>query len=206
MASTAVGLGFRETMEGPFALDQSDPDAGAAAGKKAGTRLALHGQIAIDDLDRFIADPDHKGVLSGSIEFAPLGGAMAFSNGVFNLFSPAAERNTKYMIYEGGFVANAVEYYFAGRKIVRDDRGFDLWKDTTTLFSRLHRGRDATGPVVGAGIIGIDFVALAKMLSTVTALNAPNPAEAAKAVARFGQFFAAEIYDTYARLSGAQPR
>ncbi len=52
---------------------------------------------------------------------------------------------------ELGFAHDGKSYYLAGRKEVRNEPGFDLWKDTTTLFTRLHTGRDAAGPVIGGG-------------------------------------------------------
>ena len=39
----------------------------------------------------------------------------------------------------------------ACRKIVRDDPGFDMLSDTTTLHTLLYRGQDSSGEVVGAG-------------------------------------------------------
>ena len=47
---------------------------------------------------------------------------------------------------------------YAIRSYYDDDPGFDLWADTTTLFTRLHKGTDATGPVIGSGVLtlGVD--------------------------------------------------
>jgi len=51
MRDSGSGVTFRETMEGPFALGVSDPEEGARKGQAAGTSLALHARIAVDDLD-----------------------------------------------------------------------------------------------------------------------------------------------------------
>src|SRR5262249_43804439 len=52
-----MGLTFRETMQGPFALGAADPEEGRKKGLAAGTSLALHGAIRIDALDRFVNEP-----------------------------------------------------------------------------------------------------------------------------------------------------
>ena len=63
----------------------------------------------------------------------------------------------------------------------------------------LHQGQDKTGPIVGAGILTLGALDLMKMVSTMMALNAPSPAEAAKALMNFGRFFLGQLWDTYGR-------
>lgn len=202
MKNSAPGISFRETMEGDFSLDETDPEAGAAKGKRQDTELAMHASINIRDLAAFIADPDHTGEISGTIDFPPLGSGMLASHGVFNLFSPAGEPDTKYMIYELGFEHEGLAYYLAGRKTVRDDPGFDLLSDTTTLHTVLHRGQDANGAIIGAGILKLGITQLAKLVSTMKATNTTSTGESAKTMFKFGKFFLGELWDTYAGLAG----
>jgi len=197
------GVTFRETMKGAFALGPTDPQAGKAAGKSAGTELAMHATVTVRDIDRFIADPEHLGGLVGTIDFAPFGTAIPTGEGVFNLFSPAEDPATKLMVYELPFTHEGVSYYLAGKKIVKDDPGFDLWKDTTTLFTQLHRGTDKTGPVVGAGVLTLGVVELAKMVSGMHAIDADSVGAKAEALAKFGKFFAGELWEQYAHLAPA---
>src|SRR5438270_10034561 len=140
------GLTFRETMQGPVALGATDPETGAAAANAQ--PLAIHCEISIDDIDRFVADPEHTGSIGGSLEYAPFGGTLPVEHGVFNLFSPGGP-GEKLMEYRLAFVRDGKPYLLDGRKHAHDDPGFDIWKDTTTLFTVL-RERDETGPVVGA--------------------------------------------------------
>ena len=70
-------------MTGPFALGETDPEAGETAGKKAGTNLAMHAAIEIHDLDRFVADATHTGGITGHIDFKPLGEGIPASAGCF---------------------------------------------------------------------------------------------------------------------------
>jgi len=192
-----LGFTFREKMLGPVALGQTDYQAGAQAGRAAGTTLTMHATIEIDDLDRFISDPQHPGSITGSVDYIPLGMGIASTRGVFNLFSPTGDPDMKYMVYEMGFSAGAGNYYLAGHKDVQKAPITDLWSATTTLYTLLHQGVDASGTVVGAGIITLDVADLLAMIPTMHAVNAKSPAEAAEATARFGKFFLGELWDTY---------
>src|SRR5262249_52124600 len=161
-----------------------DPEAGRRQGERAGTELAMHATVSIADLERFFAEPAHAGSLSGTIDFPPLGLAIPAPTGVFNLFSPGNDPKLKLMVYDLGLTQGRKSFYRAGRTEVRNDPGLDLWKDTTTLFTRLHAGTDATGAVVGAGTLSLGVAALIRMLGTVQILNAATPAQKAAALAR----------------------
>ncbi len=204
MESTNPGMSFRETMAGFFALDETDPASGKDKGKADKTTLAMHASINIRDLAAFIADPNHLGEINGSIDFAPLGKAIPATHGVFNLFSPTDNPAMKYMVYELGFEHEGQTYYLAGRKEVHDDPGFDFWADTTTLFTKLHKGTDTSGPVVGAGVLTLGVTDLAKLASTFKATNTDSATAAAKTIAKFGSFFLGELWDSYARFASAE--
>ncbi len=197
MADGPIGITFRETMAGPFSLDETEPDDGKSHGRRAGLELAMHATVVIDDLDRFIADPHHLGGLSGKIDYPPFGSDVPSTSGVFNLFSPSGEPSLKLMVYELGFTHAGVDYYLAGKKEVRDDPGFDLWADTTTLFTLLHEGRDKSGAVAGAGILTLGVADLVRLVSTFRATGAKSTLAAADAVYKFGKFFLGELWDSY---------
>ncbi|UYG08279.1 hypothetical protein [Halomonas sp. M4R1S46] len=199
----SAGIAFEETMQGAFALGETDPDAGAAAGRHAGTRLAMHAEVAIDDLAAFVADPEHPGRLSGRVDFPPLGVDLAAPSGVFRLFSQARVDGTgRRMVYELGFTADGAAHYLAGEKRLHDDPGPDLWRDTTTLYARLHRGEDAGGEVVGAGVLELGVPQLTALLSTLRVTGDGD----ARTLATFGGFFFGELWDLYAPLArGGRP-
>lgn len=194
---SGAGISFAETMSGPFALGETDAQAGARAGKAAGHTLAMHAAVTIPDLDRFIADESHPGALTGTLDYAPLGTGIAARRGVFNLFSPGAESGTRYMVYELAFRHQGEDHYLAGRKIVRDDPGLDLWRDTTTLFTTLHRGGDASGPVIGAGVLSLGGRELGELVTTIRVTGAEGSANQAQALAKFGQFFLGQLWERY---------
>ena len=137
-----TGITFRETMAGGFALGATDPEAGA----KGTGELAMHATIHIHDIDAFIADPHHQAKLTGSIDFAPLGIGMKADHGVFGLFSPSGQPELTYMVYELGFAHAGQRWYLAGKKHVKLGSPLRLWGETTTLYTTLHQGADASGP------------------------------------------------------------
>ena len=208
MTSSAArpGVKFSEVMKGGFALGQTDPSLGAAAGDREHVELSMHATITVRDVDRFIGDPDHVGCLAAIIEFGPWGGSVASTEGVFKLFSRSPDDPAmKLMVYEVPLEHQGQSYYLAGRKEVRDDAGLDMWKDTTTLFTRLHSGTDKTGPVVGAGILTIGAVEFSKVLADIRVIDTDDAAKKAETLAKFGRFFAGELWSLYLPLAHRKP-
>jgi cholesterol oxidase len=205
MATPTLGFTFSEVMAGPIALGETDPARGLEKGKAAHTPLTMHGKIVIDDLNLFLSEKNHPGSLTGSIDWAPFGHGIPCRSGVFNLFSPTADPALKHMVYELAFEHDGVPYYFAGHKEVRVHPLLDMWKDTTTLYTQIHRSKDKSGPVVAAGVISLGPLELLKMVRTFAALNASGPQQAAEAVTRFGKFFMGELWSTYIARAGSQP-
>jgi len=201
MSDKKLGFMFSEMMSGGFALGPTDPKAGAQAGKSQ--PVTMHGTITIDDLDAFIADPQHLGRLDVRMDWAPFGSDIPAPGGVFNLFSPTGDPKLKLMVYEWGIEHQGKPYYFAGQKDVQVHPLFDLWKDTTTLYTTLHQGTDKTGEVVGAGILELTPAELMNMTGTFTALNAASTADSLRATTTFGRFFLGELWDTYIKRAGA---
>jgi hypothetical protein len=185
------GLTFRETMSGPFAFGASDPEAGAA--DPNAETLAIHCEISIDDIDRFVADREHTGSITGSVEYEPFGGALPVRTGIFNLFSPGGP-SERLMQYRLAFDHDGRPYFLDGAKHVHDDPGFDVWKDTTTLHTVLHEGSDASGPVAGAGVLSLGVEALARMMSTM------RPTEGGvEPLVKFGKVFLGSLWDAYGK-------
>jgi len=200
MSNSNLGFSFKETMSGGFAMGETDPASGAEKGKA--DVLTMHGTITIDDLDAFIADPKHLGVLDVVMDWSPFGMNLPAPHGVFNLFSPSDDPKLKLMVYEWCLQQSGEWYYFAGHKEVRVHPLRDLWNDTTTLYTLLYKGKDKTGPVVGAGIISIAPPELVKMVATFKALNAQSVADRVRAETEFGRFFLGELWDTYVKKTG----
>ncbi|MFC5828142.1 hypothetical protein [Nonomuraea insulae] len=207
----AAGLSFREKMSGYFAMGYTDPYEGARVGRRTDWKLTLRATVTVSDIGKFTADPLHPGTLRGEIELPGVGRRIPFHDGVFRLFAPSGTPGLTLLVYEAPFSYDGRRYYLAGRKNVRDDLGLDLWPDTTTLEVRLHRGPDAEGEVVGAGVLRLGVGDLAALLVSMRAGDAATPVEAARGYARFGLLFARSLRDSYLRrprafMRARQPR
>jgi len=185
------GLTFRETMSGPVALGATDPEAGAA--DPNASTLAIHCEISIDDIDRFVADREHTGSISGSVEYEPFGGTLPVTKGIFNLFSPGGP-NERLMQYRLAFEHDGKPYFLDGAKHVHDDPGFDVWKDTTTLQTVLHEGTDESGPVAGAGILSLGVEALTRMMTTMRPTGG-----GIEPLVKFGKVFLGSLWESYGK-------
>jgi hypothetical protein len=185
------GLSFHETMTGPVALGAQDPDEGTNSPNASPLSIQCH--IMIDDLDRFVADPEHVGAIQGSIEYGPFGGELPVKGGIFNLFKK--EDAQRVMEYRLPFEQDGKRYLLAGRKHVRDEHGVDVWKDTTTLYTRVHEGPDESGPVAAAGVLTIGVEALARMTGSMR----PTGGGGIESLAKFGRFFMGELWETYGK-------
>lgn len=194
-AATTVspsGVTFRETMAGPFTLGATDP----AIGASSGTALAMHAVVQIDDIARFVTDPEHKAGLSGTLDYPPLGAGLLARKGVFGLFSPSGDPALTYMVYELAFEHAGQPYYLAGKKHVQLGAPWKLWGETTTLYTTLHRGPDASGPVVGAGVLSLGVGALVSLMTTVRG-SGSSTGQKLGAIGQFFRYFTVELVRTY---------
>ncbi len=195
-------------MRGHWARDGGDDFArGAADGAAAAQRLEFTVTVRIDDVEAMIADGSHRGTITGTVTADGLADApMPIENGEFGLFvdNPDKPQACK-MTYRLPFQAPSGEaLVLEGYKDVHHDRGFDLWADTTTLFTVIvpagsgpSAAGSETGAPLGAGILRISATDFAHQLTTMRAINADSLAEGLEALARFGTFFAGKLLDIY---------
>jgi cholesterol oxidase len=196
----AHSISFDEKMSGPLAWGETDPVRGEENGKISASVFTMHASIFVDDLEKFQNDHNHTGRLEATVDFTPFGNGIRTSGGVFNLFTAPDATGLKNMVYAFNLRHENQDYYFYGHKNVRNDAfGLDLWKDTTTLHSTLHRGTDRSGPVVAAGVLSLGLADLLKLVSTMKPVGGSSLSESASAIARFGRIFMGELWDTYAR-------
>jgi hypothetical protein len=100
------------------------------------------------------------------------------------------------MVYALEFSQKGEPYRLAGEKLVRGGGPLLMWPETTTLYTRLERGSDDGATVVGAGVLHISLGGTLAMLTTLRGTG-PSPAARLAALARFGGFFGAELWDSY---------
>ena len=138
----AVRVSFTEEMKGHLDFAETDYERAHAAGKAAGRRLMFHLTITADDVERFIADRHHEAHVAGWVRCDALGGRRPVEGGHFNLFvDQDGDRRHKRMYYRLFFRDGAGHpLTLVGFKEVRDDPGFDVWTDTSTLYARVLAG------------------------------------------------------------------
>lgn len=196
-----IGIRFTERMRGHFAPGAEITfEDGARAGAEAGSPLEFTLTIVSSDLERLVSSADHSARLYGSVSAPALSPtALVATDGEFQLFTgDAQEAGTRYMRYRMRLAADdGRAFWFDGFKLVRDDRGLDLWADTTTLFVTLHAGEDATAPVLGRGILKIQPTDFLRQMTTMHVLNAGGLRQRIAAMTTFGRFFAGSLFETY---------
>lgn len=182
---------FTEEMTGWWTPGCPAYDAGFHTGRRDGHRLMFHLTIGTDDLSGMLADPQHRMVAEGWVAAKELGpDRMPVHDATFDVFAPGSTPGRLLMRYVLPFDSALGPMTLHGVKQVADDRGPDVWRDTTTLFTRL---LDAQGDEHGRGLLRLDVPMLARQLTTFRG----RPGD----VARFGTFFARSIVRTYWRTA-----
>lgn len=209
--SARTQLSFTEEMKGFVTLGETDYDRGYRSGKEAGSALMVHLTISIDDVDRFVTSPDHDAHdVRGYVACGAFGGERPVESGTFNLFVDERDPAQKRMLYRLFFRdGTGRPLTLSGFKEIKDDPGFDLWADTTTLFTRIEEGHvpggaEPPGPapqpttVVAAGIIAIHFFDFLRQLTTFRT-QGPSLSDRSAGLVRFGRLFLGKLWDVYAR-------
>jgi hypothetical protein len=199
---------FTEDMLGHVTFGEEDFARGAAAGRDGAVPLMFRLTIVVDDIERFKADPRLAAGAIGYVESDGLGGRLPVEHGEFNLFVDT-EPGVKRMLYRLFFRDGAGHpLTLTGFKLVKDDAGFDVWKDTTTLFTRVLRGHvreadEAGAELVASGVLRIRMRDFARQLTT---FRAGGPGLGAKlgALVKFGVIFLGQLAEAYLR-KGRRP-
>jgi hypothetical protein len=206
-----TALTYRETLEGFVDFGADDWNEGWIGGREVSSGCAIHIDVAIDDVGRFIADRDHEATCAGWVECDGLGGRLEIEAGWFNLLVDAGgprHRHMDYRLHVRDAAGRPVT--FVGFKDVHDDAFHDPWADTSTLFSRLyagHVGRDEVPPdgPLATGILRITRLGFARLLASIRAHGA-GPAGRLAAKARWGALFTGGLLRVYAgRAQDGQP-
>jgi hypothetical protein len=196
---SAAGVTFSEVMQGAFANGESEPVAGARRGRACGSALVFNVVARIPDTRRFVVDPQHLGELAGDVTYAPIGAQRAAAAGTFQLFLATADPALKLMSYQARFHVGPDEFFLDGAKHVRRRSVIHAWRDTTTLYCRLHAGASAQMPVIAAGVLRISAGAFARQLASFRTPGGATAAAKAGGLVRFFTFFSGEVVDTYLR-------
>jgi hypothetical protein len=192
---------FTEEMLGHVTFGEEDFQRGAVAERDGAAALKFHLTIVVDDIERFGSDPMRRAGAHGYIECDALGGRLPVEHGTFNLFV-GSEPGVKRMLYRLYFRdGTGHPLTLSGHKLIKDDAGFDVWKDTTTLFTRVLRGHvdeqaEADAEIVASGVLRIRLRDFARQLTTFRG--------AAGALVKFGTIFLGQLAEAYLR-KGRRP-
>lgn len=200
-------LWFTEEMKGFMAFGETDFDRGARVGREQNQSLMFHLTITVNGVNRFVVNPAHDtDDVKGYVEAPGLGGRLPVESGWFNLFVDQQDPSAKRMFYRLWFRDSAGHpLTLRGYKVIKNDPGFDVWGDTTTLFTRILRGHvdeagEAGAEVVASGIIHIHMTDFMRQLTTFR-VEAPGGtlSDRTAAMTRFGSLFFGKLWDVYAR-------
>ena len=91
-----------------------------------------------------------------------------------------------------------------GFKLVENDAGFDLWKDTTTLFTKVLKGHveesgDSSAELVASGILRIRVQDFAKQMTTFRAGGSGGIGAKLGGLIKFGVIFVGQLAEVYLR-------
>jgi hypothetical protein len=195
---------FTEEMLGHVTFGESDFARGAQTGRDGSEFLKFHLTIEVADMDHFSNDPMRQAGAVGYLQCDALGGRLPVEKGVFNLFVDSGP-GVKRMLYRLWFrdgVGHPLT--MTGYKLVENDAGFDLWKDTTTLFTKVLKGHvdesgDAGAELVASGILRIRVQDFAKQMTTFRAGGSGGVGAKVGGLIRFGVIFVGQLAEIYLR-------
>ena len=197
-AAGVSGLRFTEKMRGFASLHVDDPRSGYEQGRQDRNKAMFELTIAVDDIDRFVTEPERQGSATGYVESDLLGGRLEVEQGWFNLFVAADDPDERRMLYRlwlTGPGGNPMT--LTGFKEVRDEGGLDVWRDTSTLYVTVRTGHLPPGvdegDVVAAGILTIHVPDFMKQLTTFRTWGE----DPVRALDEFGTLFLGQLWDVY---------
>jgi len=186
-------------MQGFFSTEVTDDhQRGHDQGRADGSEFAFIFTIVIDDLDRFLSDESREARIIGTVEAPALATEpLTATGGVLNLLvTDAADPETRRMHYRTTLTSRqGKEFFLDGVKVVRDDPGFDMWADTTTLYITVREGGNENAPVLGTGTLRIRPTDFAKQATTMRGIGVSTLPQRIAAVGRFSNYFARSLME-----------
>ncbi|MES2950536.1 MAG: GMC oxidoreductase [Pseudomonadota bacterium] len=209
VAPDKLGIQFTETMTGyfsttfnlPASTDLPGYEQAYQQGKVDNSPMGFTVTVSSNDLEQLVSNPQHAATIVGTVDAPALSARpLTVTRGVFNLFEVFPDQvGVRHMRYNMRLSAeDGSDYYFSAFKSVPSDHSaLKIWHDTSTLYVTVYRGQDATGEVVGSGVLHIQPTDFTKQMTTMKVSNAQNEAQRLAALARFGKYFAGVLWDSY---------
>jgi cholesterol oxidase len=213
-----IQLNVTEWMKGHVGLNATDYEEGEAEGRAEGKTFQHEVVIQMKDIDTFGSDPRHSAPMDGIVMW--LGDKRSFTGGQFNMLVDSTNPSVKHMFYRIPFADGAGKpLTMLGHKVLRDDRGVDIWADITTLFIRIYEGHvaghDFTRPIgdtpewpPGQIAIGIIHISLRDGIASGLSFAAPGATrlQKMKAVTKFLGFYGNNVVELWIKQSSGKRR
>jgi cholesterol oxidase len=199
------GVYFRETMTGHLAFGETDPVVGARSIRRSQATLVV--DVTLPDPGRFEMDPGHSGVLHATLDCPHLGQRLERAPGSFRVAVRRAGRRARRLTYEVKAELDSGEWALLGYKEVRNEAPYDLWTETTTLYTVLrHRGPGAESETVAAGILNVGAAEFTRVMRSVRPIGLDEGGDGTALLRKFGELYAGELWTRYAspRPSGSR--
>jgi hypothetical protein len=181
-----VGLMFVERMSGTLTVSSVSETA----------TVTFH--VVIPDLDAFLCDERHRGILHGDVDIPQVSASLIRNaKGIVELFAPDGNTPLKLLHYRLTFRVGADDYCLDGNKFVEDNPGFDIWKDTTTLYVTLTKNGRSVG--TAGDTLRTSLWGVVKAIWSFVAFNQTSWREGWQASGVYLGFFAGELWDVYVR-------
>jgi len=219
------GLAFTETMAGHISATgchhrpcghaeriRDDYVNGAAWGQAESAACSFLLTVTTDNLHRMIDDPQHRSQITGEVLVSAISpDPLPVREGVFRLLVADPDKAESWkMLYDMVLEGPDGPIHFHGFKTLEQRGKSDPWTDLTTLFVTLRRGDDASGELIGRGVLKLGIDEFMRQLNTITVHDAdtlvghvinliPRARKAIEAyfVAKFGGFFAMTVFRAY---------
>lgn len=196
-----TALTYREDMAGYVASDTDEYNEGWIAGREQRNDCRFWLDVAIDDVARFVADPDHEAPCTGHVRCDGLGGDLTIEAGTFNLLVAVDGPRHRQMRYALKLRDGAGRpLTLRGFKSVDDDAFNDTWSDTSTLFTRVYAGHvdDDERPEarLATGILRVSSAGFARLLASMRA-HGGSPPDRLRARARYVRLFVGALARVY---------
>ena len=210
------GVTWRETFKGWLAFGQTDFNQATLPAHREPVTAGV--TVSIPDLDQFLSAQSDGGirdrppmpadVTAGYIRCDAFGGDLTVRAGTFQAFVPAGHREPRGVLHLRMRYALTLQdpggrvYELTGFKLLENDRGYDSWSDSTTLFIEIRHA----GETVAMGILRISPLAFLRELTTFCGTGG-SLRDRVKAVLRYQKYFATSMARTYLGppVSGSRP-
>ena len=204
-ATRIPGLRFTEKMTGHVLLGPiKDFEKAREQAVQTGSTCEFILTINSDNLIKMLAEKPHRATLTGTLTMPALSAEpLTVSKGSFQLLPESPERvDEKQMRYQMTLTAaDGSQYQFDGVKHIHQDKGFDLWSDTTTLYVTLSKVTQNSVEEIGRGILHIRPADLQRQLTTIRISNVTDPVLRLSYLAEFGHFFMGSLFDVYGGMA-----